>query len=129
MNRRTILVAAAAVVVVAAGGLVFAATHHPTGPKPTAARSATPVSTVDTRTAAQRAEDTFIGTTAAHLCNVQFTVYDDPGSLAKAYTSVPEYPGLTADQVADFQRRLTSDGSFSAKLTKQLETACHPALK
>ena len=50
-----------------------------------------------------------IGTTAAHLCNVQSTVYDDTGALAAAYQSPPPYPGLDATQVAAFQKRLTTD--------------------
>jgi hypothetical protein len=131
VKRTAILLAVAAAVLVAAGGVAFVMLrpHGSTAPSTAARTGAAPVSTVDTRTVAQKAEDTFIGTTAAHLCNVQFTVYDDPAALAKAYSSVPQYPGLTAQQVSAFQQRLTTDAAFSARLTRQLETACHPATK
>jgi hypothetical protein len=86
-----------------------------------------PAGTADVRTAAQKAEDTFIGTLAAHLCNVQSTVYDDTKALAAAYQSAPSYPGLDAGQVAAFQKRLTTDPAFSARLTNQLKATCHPA--
>ena len=35
--------------------------------------------------------------------------------------------GLDAGQVATFQRRLTTDAAFSARLTNQLKATCHPA--
>jgi len=75
------------------------------------------------------AEDAFIGTTAAHLCNVQSTVYDDTKALAAAYESPPPYPGLSAEQVAAYQKRLITDPAFSARLTAQLKKACHPATR
>jgi hypothetical protein len=86
-----------------------------------------PAGTADARTAAQKAEDTFIGTLAAHLCNVQSTVYDDTAALAAAYQSPPPYPGLDATQVDTFQKRLLTDDAFSARLTNQLKATCHPA--
>jgi hypothetical protein len=95
----------------------------------TAGRSAPPAGTVDARTIAQRAEDNFIGTTAAHLCNVQSTVYDDTRALAAAYQAVPSYPGLDAAQIAAFQKRLTTDAVFSTRLTNQLKATCHPATR
>jgi hypothetical protein len=97
------------------------------GGSPTEAISHGPAGTADVRTAAQKAEDTFIGTLAAHLCNVQSTVYDDTGALAAAYQSVPSYPGLDAGQVTAFQQRLTTDPAFSTRLTNQLKATCHPA--
>jgi hypothetical protein len=80
---------------------------------------------VDTRTTTQRAEDTFIGTTAAYMCNVQSTVYDDPKAIATAYGSTPPYPGLSAEQVAAYQQRLVMDTAFATRLTEQLKTSCH----
>ena len=97
------------------------------GGTPTEAISRGPAGTADVRTAAQKAEDTFIGTLAAHLCNVQSTVYDDTKALAAAYQSVPSYPGLDAGQVAALQKRLTTDPAFSTRLTNQLKATCHPA--
>jgi hypothetical protein len=94
---------------------------------PTAAPS--PAGTGETRSVAQQAEDTFIGTTAAHLCNVQSTVYDDTAALATAYQSPPPYPGLDPTQVAAFRKRLATDAAFSARLTAQLKTACHPTAR
>jgi hypothetical protein len=115
--KRTIVVAAAAVAVVAAGAVTAAVLRHQISDGTGSAG----------RSMQQRAEDTFLGATAAHLCNVQFTVYDDPKSLADAYLAVPEYPGLTADQVTRFKQRLGTDVQFSTRLTRQLETACRPA--
>jgi hypothetical protein len=57
---------------------------------------------------------------------VQSTVNDDPRSLAEAYNSAPPYPGLTAGQIRSFRERLTTDAGFSARLNKQLGTACKP---
>ncbi len=80
----------------------------------------------DTRSTEQKAEDTFIGATAAHLCNVGQTVYDDPKALADAYQSPPAYPGLTTTQVADLTQRLRTEQSLSTRLAQQLQTACRP---
>jgi len=74
----------------------------------------------------RRTEDAFIGATAAHLCNVQLTVYDDPKALADAYGSTTAYPGISGEQVAALRKRLTTDSEFGARLAKQLATTCHP---
>jgi hypothetical protein len=98
--------------------------------KPTATgKSRPPASAFDARTVAQRAEDNFIGTTAAYLCNVQSTVYEDTKALAAAYESPPPYPGLDAAQVAAFQQRLLTDAAFSTRLTNQLKATCQPATR
>jgi hypothetical protein len=73
----------------------------------------------------RRTEDAFIGATAAHLCNVQLTVYDDPKALADAYGSTTAYPGISGEQVAALRKRLTTDSEFGARLAKQLATTCH----
>ena len=104
----------ALVVVLAAGGCAHSSRPAAT-PSPSAAHNA--------------AEDAFIGTTAAHLCNVQSAVYDDTKTLAAAYESPPAYPGISAEQVAAFQKRLITDPAFSARLTAQLKKACHPAAR
>jgi hypothetical protein len=118
---RLTLVASAAVLALAGCGS--------SGGPTTTGRSAPPANAVDARTVAQRAEDNFIGTTAAHLCNVQSTVYDDTTALAAAYQSPLPYPGLDAAQVAAFQQRLVTDAAFSARLTNQLKATCHPATR
>jgi hypothetical protein len=112
--------------VVAGAALLALAGCGSSGTPTTEGRSGPAAGAVDARTAAQRAEDNFIGTTAAHLCNVQSTVYDDTGALATAYQSPPPYPGLDATQVAAFQKRLTTDAAFLARLTNQLKAICHP---
>ncbi len=71
------------------------------------------------------AEDTFVAVTAAHLCQVGQTVYDNPKALADAYRSPPPYPGLTARQVADLTGRLRTDQALSARMTRQLQATCH----
>jgi hypothetical protein len=80
----------------------------------------------DARSAEQQAEDTFIGATAAHLCNVGQTVYDDPKALADAYHAPPAYPGLTDAQVDELTQRLRTDQALSTHLAQQLQTTCHP---
>jgi hypothetical protein len=71
------------------------------------------------------AEDTFLAVTAAHLCNVGKTVYDDPKSLANAYESAPVYPGLTGAQVAELTARLRTDQSLELRLAQQIRATCH----
>lgn len=70
------------------------------------------------------AEDEFLRLTAAHLCAVQGTVYDDPAALASAYDEAPDYPGLSEKQVADLAKRVQSDPDFSAALLEQVATTC-----
>ncbi|GAA4117583.1 hypothetical protein GCM10022415_15630 [Knoellia locipacati] len=70
------------------------------------------------------AEDEFLRLTATHLCTVQGTVYDDPADLAAAYEGAPAYPSLSDEQVAAFDKRVTSDPAFSARLLEQVATAC-----
>ena len=114
---------------VACAALLALAGCGSSGTPTTEGKSGPAASAVDARTAAQRAEDNFIGTTAAHLCNVQSTVYDDTTALAAAYQSPPAYPGLDATQVAAFQKRLVTDVAFSARLTNQLKATCRPATR
>jgi hypothetical protein len=114
---------------VACAALLALAGCGSSGTPTTEGRSGPSAGTVDDRTSAQQAEDNFIGTTAAHLCNVQSTVYDDTRALAAAYQSPPPYPGLDAAQVAGFQKRLTTDAAFSARLTNQLRAICHPTVQ
>jgi hypothetical protein len=129
-RRRTLLITATAVV--AAGAAITAGLLWRPAPStraPAAAVGTPADATAETRSPQRQAEDTFIGTTAAHLCNVQSTVYDDTRALADAYQSPPAYSGLTGAQVADFERRLVTDADFAARLTRQLQTACHTTLK
>ncbi len=70
------------------------------------------------------AESIFLAATAAHLCNVGQTVYDDPAALAKAYQSAPTYPGLDKGQVDELTERLHSDPTLSDQLTRQLRMTC-----
>ncbi|MET8152807.1 hypothetical protein ACIBSW_09290 [Actinoplanes sp. NPDC049668] len=74
----------------------------------------------------QTAEDTFITATAAHLCSVQSTVYDDPAEMAKAYAATPAYPGLTKTQVTQLRQRLTDDATFADRVSTNLQTTCKP---
>ncbi|RZU46599.1 hypothetical protein EV385_6674 [Krasilnikovia cinnamomea] len=71
-------------------------------------------------------EATFIAATAAHLCTVQSTVYDDPKAMADAYQATPDYPGLTKAQVTAFQQKLTSDSAFAKQLSTNLQQTCKP---
>jgi len=117
--RRVLLLLVPAVLVLGAGaGVLVWRTRPGTAPAVTTAA-------VDRRTATQRAEDTFLGATAAHLCNVQSTVYDSAAALAAAYRAAPSYSGLSAAQVSQFQRRLTTDAAFAGRLTSQLQATCH----
>jgi hypothetical protein len=126
VNRRTIAVVTATVAVLSAAATTTTALRHRGGRHSgtVAVRAPGPAGTADARTVDQKAEDTFLGATAVHLCNVQSTVFDDPAALAAAYSAAPTYPGLTADQVKALQDRLTSDSAFGARLTRQLRSAC-----
>jgi hypothetical protein len=126
---RKFLIAGVAVVATAAiaGGVLLSirdGDRQPTG-TPTAADG--PTGTVDTRTGQQRAEDTFIIATAAHLCTVQSTVYDDPKAMADAYQATSPYPGLDKAQVRQLQQRLTVDPGLAARLSTRLRDACKPS--
>jgi hypothetical protein len=132
MKRTTIAglaVAAATAGVAAVGGLALGVhggvtSRHAQSPGGDGGAAGSPGA--DTRSIEQKAEDTFIGATAAHLCNVGQTVYDDPKALADAYQSPPAYPGLTATQVADLTQRLRTNQSLSTRLAQQLQTTCRP---
>jgi hypothetical protein len=132
MKRTTIAsfaVAAVAAGVAAVGGLAVGVhggetSRHAQPPRGDGSLAGSPGA--DTRSAERKAEDTFIGATAAHLCNVGQTVYDDPKALADAYQSPPAYPGLTATQVADLTQRLRTDQNLSTHLARQLQTTCRP---
>ncbi|BFU47682.1 hypothetical protein [Krasilnikovia sp. MM14-A1004] len=76
--------------------------------------------------AAQTPEGTFIAVTAAHLCKVQSTVYDNPKAMAEAYQATPAYPGLTKAQVTAFQKKLTADTAFAKQLSTNLQQTCKP---
>jgi len=122
LNRRTVAFAFAAVAVGLGGAGTVVALHRGPLARTAATHQAAPSGTA--RSAEQQAEDAFIGATAAHMCNVQLTVYDDPKALADAYRAAPEYPGLTADQVTDLQRRLVTDAALTDRLAKQLQATC-----
>jgi hypothetical protein len=126
MRRRIIVPATFAVAVLGVAGTAVGLIAGDREPSRKSAGPA-PTGTVDVRTDAQRAEDAFLGTTAAHLCNVAMTVYDDPAALARAYESVSGYPGLTAAEVDRFKQRLTTDEALSLKLGRQVATTCKPA--
>jgi hypothetical protein len=124
--KRTIIVvavAAGAVAAVTAVWLTVASHNNSTRQQPPSTASG---SSADTRTAEQKAEDAFIGATAAHMCDVGQTVYDDAKALAAAYQSPPAYPGLTSQQVTDLTQRLRTDQTLNARLTQQLQATCKP---
>lgn len=125
MRRRFVIPTTIAVAILGlATTAVALALDGDSGTKPRAAPAAT--GTAETRTVTQQAEDSFIGTTAAHLCNVQLTVYDDPAALATAYGATSNYPGLTDGQIAAMRQRLATDAAFTTRLAKQLATSCRP---
>jgi hypothetical protein len=72
------------------------------------------------------AEDVFVLATAAHLCAVQSTVYDDPAAMAAAYEATPEYPGLTPAQVKDLQQRMANDTALIGRVSDNLQQTCKP---
>jgi hypothetical protein len=118
---RTTVIAVAAAAALAAPTLAGCADHgaRRDGPVVTGSGSAD-------ADAALKAEDTFIGITAAQLCNIGQTVYDDANALADAYQSAPAYPGMSAQQIAELTRRLRTDRTFADRLTEQLHRSCHP---
>lgn len=70
--------------------------------------------------AGQPSEQAFIVATAARLCTVRSSgAADDPPPTG--------YPGLTDEQVAAYQRRLTTDAFFAERLIAQLRTTCRLA--
>lgn len=93
----------------------------PAGPSSSATAAAAAATAA---TSAGGGQEEFLRLTAAHMCDVQGTVYDDPSKIAAAYDQAPEYPGLTDQQVADFAKRVTGDPDFSALLLEQVATAC-----
>jgi hypothetical protein len=124
MKRRTLLLSGAAVVLagIAAAALVAV---FATGPDPSSQSTGAIGGT--TSTSAQRdAEANFLGVTAAHMCNAQSSVFDDPKALAEAFESTPDYPGLDTETVAKLKQRLSTDPDFIARLTRQLQVSCHP---
>ncbi|MEU7901649.1 hypothetical protein [Actinoplanes sp. NPDC049118] len=120
--RRTAIAAAVAATVAA----LTACADDPAAPPARSPAPASAAASVDTRTPEQRAEDTFVAVTAAHLCVVQSTVYEDPKAMAAAYDSIPDYPGLTAPQVDQFRKRMTSDQAFADRVTEKLQQTCTP---
>jgi hypothetical protein len=119
MNRRRILLVAAALVLLAGTGAAVVVWQTRTTPRHTATPAVN-----DRRTQEQKAEDTFLGATAAHLCNVQSTVFDNPAALDAAYHATPTYPGLSAAQVKELERRLATDARFAKRLSDQLQATC-----
>jgi hypothetical protein len=116
-----VLVVAVAILATATTAITLLLRHsagRPTSP------SVSPLGSVDGGGELAQAENTFIGATAAHLCNVASTVFDDPKALADAYNSTPDYPGLTPGQVKTFQRRLATDAGFNTRLADQLRATC-----
>ncbi|MFI5494214.1 hypothetical protein [Actinoplanes sp. NPDC051859] len=74
-------------------------------------------------------EERFLAATAAHLCEVQSTVYTDAKELAAAYAKKPTYSGVSAADVKTLTKKLNSDSEFSAQLTQLMATSCKPAAK
>ena len=70
------------------------------------------------------AESVFLAANAAHLCDVQSDVFEDPAELAAAYALAPEYVGLSDGQVADLTARLAEDAAFSEQLRKEIAATC-----
>ncbi len=114
MKRTVVPVLLSLLALAVLGGVLVFSLHG----KATRQPSAAPASPLDA------AESIFLAATAAHLCNVGQTVYDDPAALAKAYRSAPTYPGLDSGQVAELTERLHSDPTLSARLTRQLQVTC-----
>lgn len=69
-------------------------------------------------------EAAFLRLTAQHLCAVQSSVFDDPADLAAAYEQTPAYPGLSADQIAEFEQRVLDDPEFSESLLGAIAEGC-----
>ena len=86
--------------------------------------SATAGATAASQSPATDAEATFLRLTAEHLCLVQSSVYDDPADLAAAYEQAPDYPGVSAEQVAELEVRVVEDPEFSAELVDALADTC-----
>ncbi len=69
-------------------------------------------------------ETAFLRLTAQHLCVVQSSVFEDPADLAAAYEQAPAYPGLTAEQIAEFEQRVLDDPEFSESLLAAISESC-----
>lgn len=69
-------------------------------------------------------EDLFLAQTAAHLCEVQGTVYPDQESLAVAYESLPDYAEIPSAAVARLTERLRTDARFSRLLNEHIAEEC-----
>lgn len=91
--------------------------------------SAPPAATVAPKAVSgeERREKIYLEATAAHLCAVQSRVYTDPGEMASAYASRPRYEGLTADEVAAFDQRRTTDPDFARRLAETITATCSVA--
>ena len=89
--------------------------------QPGSAETSRPGSHVGARVGGRRA---FLAATAAHLCDVQSGVYDDPAELAAAYAQAPEYDGISDGEVADLMARLSADPAFTAELRKEIAETC-----
>jgi hypothetical protein len=89
-----------------------------------ATTTATTTASAPPAIAAASPEQVFLSFTAAHLCASQSTVFADAAAQARAFSATPEYPGLSDQQVATYQARLTSDATFRAALTREVEEAC-----
>jgi hypothetical protein len=117
LARRVVPLTAAALILAACGSATgpseSAPAPHPAGPT----SASGPLSP-------ERMETIYLDATAAQLCSVQSRVYTDPQQLADAYKSNPPYPDLSAEQVADFQKRLSSDAAFAAELTEKIRSTC-----
>ncbi|WP_104107836.1 hypothetical protein [Nocardioides sp. 616] len=58
----------------------------------------------------------FVATLSRHLCRAQDTVYDDPGALADAHRSLPEFATITESQAAALVEALSTDAALTAEL-------------
>lgn len=95
------------------------------GCSPDAKVATTPApSEAATPAAGASAESAFLAATAAHLCEVQSDLFEDPAELAAAYASTPEYAGLSEDLVDDLTARLTADPAFSEELRREIAHTC-----
>ncbi|WP_114424304.1 hypothetical protein [Nocardioides houyundeii] len=110
----------------AVAALVLLATGCSTAPEsrtePSADRAveesspgATSTSSSPVPTGQVRAE--FVATMSRHLCRAQDTVYDDPGALADAHRSLPEFATITESQAAALVEALSTDAPLTAELT------------
>jgi len=114
--RATLAIALVPFLLTSCGGSERPADQEP----PPEAATSSPAGSV----AGEDAEEVFLRVTAQHACDVQGQVYEDPEALAKAYDSLPDYPGLDEAQVERLQARLENDADLSGALNEQVARIC-----